>query len=94
MIYTCLNGQQYHLDDDVANNAWEMAKLDYEYAQRARAISIQCHKDVFYCLKTKDSGDQIYIQANYFIIPVEREEIERIIELYNESHYIGIIYLR
>lgn len=94
MIYTDLKGVQHYLDEAITNNPIEAADLEIKYAHIAKMESIKKQKDVFYCLKTKGSGAQIYTQANYFIIPIDREEIDHIVRLYNNYCYIGIIYLR
>lgn len=94
MIYIDSKSVQHFLDDAVTNNSVETVNLEIQYAHIAKIESIRTQKDIFYCLKTKGRGSQIYTQANFFIIPIEREEIERIVNLYDETHYIGILYLR
>lgn len=82
-----------HMDDDVTSDLFEMVRLDIIYAQKAKAESVWKGCDIFYCLKLKDKGKGIYMQANYFLIPIMREEVEQIIQLYDKTHFIGIMYL-
>lgn len=90
MQYTDIHGALYFLDDDVTNNISEMEHLDKIYAQRAIQVSKKTGKDVFYSLKSHTNVE--WEQANYFIIPIEREEIEKITAQFHEKYYIGIIY--
>lgn len=82
----------HHLDDDVANNEYEIQHLEHIYCAKAVQLCREQKKSVFYCLKLFDSKKPQIIQGNYFLIPIEQEDIDRIAEQFGDKCYIGIVH--
>lgn len=92
--YIDINGEMHHLDDEIANVPWEVERLDQIYAKRAKEISHSTGKDVFYSLKLVSTNGRGFhlVQANYFLIPLEQGESERVANQFQDKCIIGIEY--
>lgn len=91
MTYTDIHGIVHFLDDDITNNLSEIEQLNKKYAQKAKKLASQSNKNIFYCLHQFNKLGRV-IQANYFLIPIEDEDVQRIKSIFSKGYYIGIEY--
>lgn len=90
--YNDIHNILHHLDDDVTNSEYEIQCFDHVYFSKAVKLCKEQKKSVFYCLKLFDDKKTQIIQGNYFLLPIEQEDINRISEQFGEKCYIGIIH--
>lgn len=88
--YTDLKGNHFFLDNDITCSLSEMERFDQIYSHKALDLMHQMGKSIFYCLKM--IGKDRYLQGNYFLVQIEEEEKERIIQTFGDKFYIGIIH--
>lgn len=89
--YTDVHNALHFLDEEVTNNEYEMHRLDQIYSAKAVRLCKKENKSVFYCLKLFNDKKTQIIQGNYFLIPIEQEDIDRIDEKFRKRCYIGIV---
>ena len=89
--FTDRNGIKHELVGKSTKKITEVQALDREYGSKAAEMASEYDTDIFYCLKQID-GIGNFINAQYFAIPIEPEEVMHIIEEYGESYFIGITY--
>jgi hypothetical protein len=90
MNFTDSNGVQHFLDDEVTSDIKKMEDFDRNFSRRAKELMESSGKSVFYCLKLCKNDK--FLQGNYFLIPIEEADKEKIIQLYGDKFYIGIIH--
>lgn len=91
-IYKDINGQSHRLDINTSKDLIEIDNLYRQSAQKAMEYANQYHTDVFYSLKLIDPIQRKIVKGMFFLIPIDRSEVENIINLYGADHTIGIAY--
>lgn len=90
--YTNFQGTTYSLNENIVKNPAEMEQADKKTRKKAEDLAKDLQLDVFYSLKTYDDINTGWKRARYFLIPIERWEVERIVKEYHANNWIGIYY--
>ena len=85
-------GKKYSLTENTVKKMDEIAEAEHKIRQKATDLGKELDLDVFYGLKTFDDINGGWKKAYFFLIPIERWEVERIRAEYHANNQIGIYY--
>ena len=89
--YTNYAGSTYSLNENSIKIS-DIEETDKIMYKKAEELGKELDLDVFYCLKTFNDIMPGWKKARYFLIPIQRWEVERITKEYHANHWIGIYY--
>lgn len=94
--YTDIHGNKHSLTTQVlkGKDISRMEQMDKQVASKASAMAKDIKSDVFWCLKEIDTINRCFKQIQYFLIPIERSEIDKIISEFHNDYWIGIEYCK
>ena len=90
--YTNFAGQKYSLTENTVKDMDKIADAEHKIRKKAEEMIKDMDFDVFYGLKTFDDINGGFKKAYFFLIPIERWEIERINKEFHANNQIGIYY--
>lgn len=90
--YINFAGQKYSLTENIVTDKEEILIAEQKIRKKAEELSNDTNLDVFYCLKTFDDINIGWKKAYFFLIPIERWEVEQIKQEFHKNNQIGIFY--